>query len=164
MTPERQTGTLSLPMVAKRKPLIVLYPEFGNRLESRLHRNGIKLTNKEVAGLTGAKEEMVRRYRKGLARPDDDDVERKLAALVGMTQAELRWGTPTVPGVKTVPVAQLAPEEQTLVESYRSMPPGAQKMLRIRAAELLEQFGEPSKENPWGKASKKPRKTGSSTN
>lgn len=55
------------------------------------------------------------------------------------------------PGLATVQVAEVTPEEQTLLVAYRQLPAFAREALRLRAVELLEEFGKPSARNPYGK-------------
>lgn len=149
--PGRQ-GRLALPMVekTKRDKLPIRYPEFGRRVEAAMVRNG--LNNEDVAAAIGKdKGEMVRRYREGKALPRDENVVRKMATLFSMTPGELHYGDPKVPGVITVPVANVSPDEQILLEAYRNLPKGAKKVLRVRATELLEELAPPSASNPNGK-------------
>jgi transcriptional regulator with XRE-family HTH domain len=154
VTALRRLCNLPLPMVERRKkappPREILYPEFAARLDELIRRYGLK--NDEIAKAIGlTKGEMVRRYREGWDMPRKDKMKR-LAALLGTTPAQLQWGgAPTVPGVANVPILGVSPEEQMLIESYRRMSPAARKMLRARAAELLEEFSPPSQSNPFGK-------------
>lgn len=99
---------------------------------------------------------MVRRYRGGLAKPETDDVMRKLAKLFNTTPGELHYGDPKVPGVVTVPVADVTPDEQILLEAYRHLPRGGQKALRMRATELVEEFAPASTATPFSKG-KRPK-------
>jgi hypothetical protein len=101
---------------------------------------------------------MVRRYRNGQARPDDDDVMRKLAVLFRTTPGELRFGDPKVPGVITVPVAEVTPDEQMILEAYRRLPKAGKKAIRVRVAELAEELAPASEAIPYGKG-KRPAKT-----
>jgi hypothetical protein len=87
-----------------------------------------------------------------MAMPKPDKL-RKLARLLGMSEAELVFGGTTQQRGAS-PIAlydQLVEEERAIVETYRQLPPFGQKALRARAAELLENFGAPSKKNPFGK-------------
>ena len=146
--------TLPLPMVEKgKKRPKTLYPEFGKRVDGYIVKFGF--SNQEVAEAIDQKRgEMVRRYRGGEARPDDDETMRKLAKLFHTSPGELRYGDPKVPGIVTVPVAEVTPDEQVILEAYRHLPRAAKKALRVRATELAEEFAAPSKATPFGKARK----------
>jgi transcriptional regulator with XRE-family HTH domain len=146
------TGTLMLPMVEKRRsndPLPVLHPEFGKRVETYMQK--FDYSNEEVAELIGKERgEMVRRYRAGQALPETETM-RKLAKAFHTTPGELHYGDPKVPGVVTVPVADVTPDEQVILEAYRRLPRGAKKALRVRATELAEEFAPASSAVPFGK-------------
>jgi hypothetical protein len=136
-------------MVVNSRPAQALHPEFGARVDDAMTR--LQLKNEEVGIALGMKKgEMVRRYRAGLAMPKGKKME-LLAMLLGTTPAELQWGTPKTPGVKTVPLVEVSPDEQVFIETYRQLPEVARKVLRARAAELLESFAPRSKSNPYGK-------------
>jgi hypothetical protein len=150
------SGTLSLPMVDKRKSdkMLVRYPEFGRRVNGYMVKGGFN--NEEVAQAIGFERgEMVRRYREGKAMADDDDVMRKMAILFRTTPGELRYGDPKVPGIVTVPVAEVTPDEQVLIEAYRHLPKGGKKALRVRATELLEELAPASAAVPFGNGARK---------
>lgn len=169
MTPARRGRKLLLPMVEKRRAdkadkMPILHPEFGRRVEGYMSK--FDFSNEEVAEAIGKERgEMVRRYREGKALPRDETVMKKLATLFHTTPGELHYGDPKVPGVVTVPVANVTPDEQVLLEAYRTLPRSGKKALRVRATELAEELSPPSKTMPFGNG-KKPaakRKTGSST-
>jgi hypothetical protein len=153
MTFADRRGRLTLPMVEKKKrdKLKVRYPAFGRRVDAAMVKNG--LNNEDVAAVIGKpKGEMVRRYREGKAIPNrDETIMRKMATLFSMTPGELHYGDPKVPGVVTLPVANVSPDEQILLEAYRNLPKGAKKVLRVRATELLEELAPASPANPNGK-------------
>lgn len=79
---------------------------------------------------------------------------KRLEVLTGIPAAELQYGVKLDPrrtrGVVTVPATNVTPDEQALLRAYALLPPFAQEALRVRAVELLEQFGEPGAANPFG--------------
>lgn len=125
--------------------------DFGRRVAAGLDESG--LTWAEQAKMIGCTQEMLRRYRGGFDMPRDKNMK-KLADLIGVSPAELRYGKmPSVPGVIAMKAIDLSPDEQKLLQVYRDMTPEARKALRARASQLLESFGAPSASNPWGKGS-----------
>lgn len=126
------------------------FPHFGRTVAARLDR--LHLNNREAAEALGVTPEMVRRYREGLVMPRDAKLE-KLATLLGMTAAELRYGGKARPGGREAiaSAAALSLEERELLDVYRGLPPFARKAARLRLQELLEEFGAPSPANPYGR-------------
>jgi hypothetical protein len=85
--------------------------------------------------------------------PRDKRLER-LARLIGVPIAELRFGTKAGKGARMLlPLARLAADEETMLDEYRQLPDYARKMVRARIMELLEEFGPASEKNPYGKGS-----------
>ena len=129
------------------------YPELAHALKRWKARGG---RTRWIADALGVKYEMARRYVEGKAMPRQQKMK-KLAALIGVPAAELHYGKKLdprrTPGLATVPVSNVTPEEQILLETYRRLPPAAQGALRVRASELLEEFGRKSEVNPFGKGS-----------
>lgn len=129
------------------------YPEFGAAVSRLL--TDLELSDPEVAKAIGVTREMVRRYRCGMALPRKTKME-KLAALLGLPPAELQYpGRKTDPRVSgpdaTIPMVAVTPEERALLEAHRQLPEFAQKALRARAVQLLQEFGKASTANPFGK-------------
>lgn len=137
-------------MVEKsRPPAAATHADFGRLVSARLDKLG--LNNREAGTAIGVTPEMIRRYREGLVMPRDQKLER-LAKLLGLTAAELRYSRPgKAPTVAGLPLTRLAPDEQALLEEYRQLPPFARKAARARIIELLEEFARPSPKNPFGK-------------
>jgi len=159
MTFVGRTGTLSLPMVEKRSgdKLPVRYPEFGRRVDTYMVK--MSLTNEDVAEIIGKERgEMVRRYREGKAIPRDEETMRKMATLFRTSAGELHYGDPLVPGVITVPVANVSPDEQIMIEAYRKLPRAAQKAVRARVTELLEEFAPAGEGAPFSRGKRKARR------
>ena len=159
MTRMLASATLSLLMVDKLKSAggaepddlaAPQWPEFGKLVTTLM--DSLQLSVPEVAKVMGVSPEMGRRYRIGTAMPRKNKME-KLATLLGVSAADLyaAGGDPArVPAIGG-PLIVDDPEERALMEAYRAMGPTAQKVLRHRATELVEQFGKPSKKNPYGK-------------
>jgi len=79
----------------------------------------------------------------------------KLAALIGISPAELQYGKverSRVPGVNSLPAIDLTPDEQVLLAAYRQLPEYGKEALRVHATRLLEEFAPRSAVNPFGKA------------
>jgi transcriptional regulator with XRE-family HTH domain len=124
---------------------------FGMRLAQAMKRSGV--SKPDVAKALGVSPDMPRRYTEGTTLPRQDKMK-KLAALVGMSPSELQYGTVSpsnaAPGVLSPQITSVSGDELLLLESYRQMPEYAQKALRARAAELVENFVKASTKNPWG--------------
>lgn len=78
---------------------------------------------------------------------------KRLAALTGIPVETLLMadkGGSTGKAPKE-PRRRVSPDEQSMLEEFRQLPADVQKMARARMIELLEEFGEPSKKNPFGK-------------
>lgn len=133
---------------SKSRAAIPPYAEFGRIVSERLDR--ARLKNPEAAKAVGVTPEMIRRYRDGLVMPRDDKLER-LAKLIGVPAAELRYGGKSRSKAPAMPLARLSADEQALLDEYRLLPGYAQKAVRARIIELLEEFAPPSKRNPFGK-------------
>lgn len=130
-------------------PLVVRYPDFGRQLRTDMKRLGLTIKDLKVA--TGSTYEAARLWTEGKSMPRSTSRER-LAKLLGKTVSQLMFpeeGPP--PGVTLIPLTDVTPDEQRLIDMYRRMPEPARKVLRVRAAELLEAFGKPSKANPYGR-------------
>lgn len=144
MTPGGALCSLALPMVEIDPP----HEEFAARLAGAMKRAG--LTVADVAKALGVTYEMARRYHEGIAMPRQDKLK-NLAALLGMSPAQLLYGMSEDAGRRAPGVLGMTPEEEQLITTYRALPAFGQKALRARAAELLEHFGKASPENPFGK-------------
>jgi transcriptional regulator with XRE-family HTH domain len=132
--------------------LAIRHAEFGTRLAQAMARAGLSVP--DVAKSCGVTPEQARRYSMGAAMPRPDKMK-KLAALVGMTPAELQYGTVSTSnaatGLLSPQVTSVSGDELLLLETYRQLPEFARKALRARAAELLENFGAATSKNPYGK-------------
>lgn len=137
-----------LPMVEK---LEILHPEFGARLAAELER--AKATIPDIARACGVSAEAARRWTIGAAMPRPNHM-RKLAALLGISPADLQYGRVNernaAPGLMGPQLTPLRPDELLLIEQYRALPDYAQRALRARAVELVEAFGKSSTSNPFG--------------
>lgn len=126
------------------------YPEFGKIVDEKLTRAGMK--NPAASRLIGVTTEMVRRYRGGFAMAEGDKL-RRLAQLIGVDIQTLlmadRGGATGAP--RSEGRRRLTPDEAAMLEEFRQLPPEVQKLARARIIELLEEFGTPSKKNPFGK-------------
>lgn len=129
----------------KAPPASPAYPEFGRIVDAKIPRIG---SNAKVASAIGVTPEMVRRYRLGIAMPRDRELE-KLAALIGMKAADLRF--PDRSGKKKAAAPRVTADEMDMISEYRQLPDVARKAARVHIVELLEQFGKPGKDNPFGK-------------
>lgn len=110
------------------------------------------VNNSEVGRLMGMPNgEMVRRYAGGYAMPRKAKLT-KLAKLLGIPEAELVFGQAGEGRSTSDDLTKpLTPEERMLLDTYAQLPDTARKILRARAVELLEAFGQPSNRNPFGK-------------
>lgn len=124
----------------------MLYPEFGQLVDAWATRLGY--SNAKIGKEIGVGGEMVRRYRDGTMMPRDEPLKR-LAKLMGVNAVELRY--PSEKRGKKKGEAPPTPDELDLVREYRQLPDVAKKVVRMRVVELLEEFGKPGKENPFGK-------------
>lgn len=127
------------------------HPEFARSMQAWKARGGRTRMVTEALKVTP---EQARRYMNGEAMPRPNKMK-KLAALIGISPAELQYGAKIdarrTPGLVTVPVQEVTADEQRLLVMYRDMAPFAKEALRIRAAELLEEFGKATAKNPFGK-------------
>lgn len=127
------------------------HPELFRSMQAWKARGGRTRMVTEALKITP---EMARRYMEGAAMPRPAKMK-KLAALIGVSPAELQYGTKIdtrrTPGLETIPVQEVTADEQRLLAMYRDMAPFAKEALRIRAAELLEEFGKATVKNPFGK-------------
>lgn len=85
--------------------------------------------------------------------PERGDNLNKLSKLIGvdietLLMADRQSGT-KVKGRKSRP----DPDAVAMLEEYIQLPADARKLARARVVELLEQYGPPSKKNPFGKGS-----------
>jgi len=127
------------------------HPELALALQAWKARGGRTASIQKACGITF---EQARRYMEGKAMPRPDKMKR-LAALIGVSAAELQYGAKIdarrTPGLVTIPVAEVTADEQALLVAYRQLPPFAREALRMRASELIEEFAKPSAVNPFGK-------------
>lgn len=127
------------------------YPELARTLQAWKARGGRTALIAKACGVTF---EQARRYMIGRTMPRPDKMK-KLAALIGVPAAELQYGAKIdprrTPGLVTIPVAEVTADEQALLVAYRQLPAFAREALRIRLAELVEEFAKPSPVNPFGK-------------
>lgn len=135
-----------------KRPASVPHPQLAKSLQAWKARGG---KTSWIASALDVTFEQARRYVEGKAMPRPSKMKR-LAALIGISAAELQYGVKidprrTPPGTAMFQLANVEPEEQVLLETYRKLPPFAQEALRMRAAELLEEFGKKSEANPFGK-------------
>jgi transcriptional regulator with XRE-family HTH domain len=137
--------------MAKRSAAPPKHPELAKALQAWKARGG---RTGAIAKACGVTFEQARRYVKGEAMPRPAKMK-KLAVLIGVPAAELQYGAKIdprrTPGLATIPMAEVTADEQALLVSYRQLPPFARESLRIRVAELLEEFGKASHVNPFGK-------------
>lgn len=127
------------------------WPELGKIVDEKLTKAG--LSNAAAARLSGLGVEMVRRYRKGEAMPERGDNLDKLSKLIGvdieqLLMADRQGGGTKVSGSR---LTRPDPDAIAMLEEYAQLPTDAKKLARARIIELLEEFGKPSKKNPFGK-------------
>ena len=141
----RTSGTIALPMVENDSAPLKL---FGHQVKAAMARAGLGVG--DVAKALKVTPEMARRYKEGLAMPKPNKLA-KLARLLGMSESELLFGKAAASAGMMAMLAELTPEEQAIIDTYRQLPEFGKKALRARSAELLEHFGAASKKNPFGK-------------
>jgi len=125
----------------------VKYPAFAARLRAAAEKAGLQ--QKDMVEALGVNKETLRLYFKGERMPDDERMK-IIAMLIGRSAAHLRFGekdTAAQPPREVV----TDEDEMTLLASYRRLPTYGKKALRARAAELLENFAPPDRDNPYGK-------------
>lgn len=125
------------------------HADFARRLNAAMARTGV--TPSDIAQELGVDDETVRLWRRGERMPRDQKMKR-LAKMIGVDLAALRFGDqeklPIMPALAGEHVTD--PDELALLRAYRGLKKEwARTALRRRAAELLEEFGEPSAENPF---------------
>lgn len=152
---EKPLPALRGPAAAAELPAKPLHPEFGKMVSGLMDQLGVSVP--EVAKKIGVTPEMVRRYRLGVAMPGKAkgrDKMQRLAALLGVDPADLyAAGSSRSDTRGALPGAVIVedPDELQLIEAYRGLDETTRKILRARAAQLLEQFGRATKKNPYGK-------------
>jgi len=133
--------------------LKVLHPDFGKRLALAMQRARPEVHVADIAKACGVTHEAARRWTLGVAMPRPPHLK-KLALLLGLHPSELQHGrineTNAAPGLLAAHMVELTPDESQLVDQYRQLPDFAAKMLRSRAAELVEGFAKRSNRNPFG--------------
>lgn len=128
------------------------HAEFARRLNAAMIRAGIAPS--DIAKELGVDAETVRLWRRGERMPRDSKLQR-LAKMIGVDPAELRYGEKEKPTVMPALAGEHVtdPDELALLRAYRGLKKEwARNALRRRAVELLEEFGEPGTENPWARA------------
>jgi len=123
---------------------------FGESVRLAMRRSGV--TIKDIVQELGVSRETVRLWRQGESVARDDNLKR-LAKMIGVTPSDLRYEKDRAP---TLPLAQgehvTDEDELALLRAYRGLKKGwARQALRRRAVELLEEFGEPGVQSPFGK-------------
>lgn len=95
----------------------------------------------------------------GRATAPGADFVIRAAQLLGVNERWLANGEgpkwPGQQGGKVNKVTEEKQDEENLLDMYRTMDPAIKKMWRRQGRDLLEALGEPSAENPFGKALKK---------
>ena len=108
------------------------------------------VTSKAIVHELGVDTETVRLWRKGMRMPGHENM-RAPAKMLGISIAELRDGEvheyPALSGAMIL----RTDDEKMLLDAYRRLEPWAKDALRARAAQLLQDFGVKSRENPFGK-------------
>ncbi|MFA5941382.1 MAG: helix-turn-helix domain-containing protein [Sinimarinibacterium sp.] len=128
----------------------VINEHFGAAVRLGMKRYKVKI--QDVVSELGVSRETVRLWRKGETVARDKNLA-KLAKMIGMEPADMRYE----PGKKTAFPAIAGEhvtdeDELALIRAYRGIKkPWARRALRMRAVELLEEFGEPGPESPFGK-------------
>lgn len=88
--------------------------------------------------------------RKSVASPKPN--RRQLAALIGIDVGDLCLAPGQIPVLPQLTEYITDESELALLQAYRGLrKEWAREALRRRAVELLEEFGEKSVHNPWGK-------------
>lgn len=128
------------------------YVEFGRALCAAMNANGTK--SADVAQELQVSAESVRLWRAGISMPRDKRLK-TLAAMVGVDPAVLRYGAAvTRQGLPALAGEHVTDDDEiALLHAYRGLRSSwARRALRARALQLLQEFGEPGVENPFGRA------------
>jgi transcriptional regulator with XRE-family HTH domain len=126
------------------------YPEFGQRLTAGLARAGIK--PKTVVEELKVDPETVRLWMRGERMPRDAQLK-KLAKMIGMEAADLRYGSKNVSAFPQLRGEHVTDEDElALLRAYRGLSKEwMREAVRRRAVEILEEFNGPNAANPMGK-------------
>lgn len=127
------------------------HADFARRFVTYLRRYGIK--DAAVQEVCKVDDETVRLWRRGKRMPGDDRMK-KLAKMIGVEPGELHYGDPKPSVMPQLRGEHVTDEDEiALLTAYRGIKKEwAREVLRRRAVELLEEFGEKGAVNPWGKS------------
>lgn len=124
---------------------------FGAAVRAGMKRSGV--TIQDIIDELGVSRETVRLWRKGEIVARDENLKR-LAKMIGVTPSDLRYEKDKQPILPAVSGEHVTDEDElALLRAYRGLKKEwAKQALRRRAVELLEEFGQPGVESPFGKA------------